>query len=91
MDACRREPTLKLETALTRQSHVEDETSRAIGGLNLQEIGNRCKQLNRQAYRAKEPAERGAKLWVIIDHHNTCVEIQRSPCSRWDAGGIHAS
>jgi hypothetical protein len=72
-DACRRERTLKIETTLTWQSHIEDETRGAVVRLGLEIVGDGCKQLGAQAYRPQEAAERCTEFQIIVDHHDAGV------------------
>src|SRR4029450_5648157 len=57
----RSELALKLETASSRQSHVQHQTGRAVRRIGLEKIRNRRKLLGVQADRPQQPPNRVAK------------------------------
>src|SRR5262249_49367481 len=71
---------LKLETASSRHSHVENQASRAVPRSGLQEIGNRWKFLRMQPDRPQQPRDRVAKLVIVIDDQNA-VDLVTHPGS----------
>jgi hypothetical protein len=72
-DARRGEITLKIQSAPPRQSHIEDQTGRAVGRFGSQKVGNGSKQARMQARGPQQSSEGFAKLRIVVDHHDASI------------------
>src|SRR5262245_40536652 len=71
LDIARGEIALKIQPALSRQSHIEDQASRSVGRIRLLKIVNRCKESRMQAHGLQHSSQRFAKLRIIVDNDYT--------------------
>ena len=67
VDVCRRELSLKIETALPGQSDIEHQAGGSVRASLVQEFGDRGEGLGLQTDGTDQGAERLADLGVVID------------------------
>src|SRR3984957_8231509 len=66
----RRQLALKIETALVRQSDVEDQAGRANRRTRFEKLGDGRKQPRIHVERSQQASDRGAQIRVVVDNQN---------------------
>ena len=78
---------LEIEPAHSRHAHVQHETADRVGGLSLQELTGRAKDLGSQADRLQQRLQALAHVHVVVDHEDD----RRSMVSSCVTGPPHAA
>ena len=72
----RRELSLKIKTALTGQSHVENQAGGPIRRIGFEKVGNGRKELSVDADRPQQTSNRRSKIGIIVNNQDGGVRVR---------------